>query len=382
MRYNKYSLSKKGKNICPECGKKSFVLYIDNNTGNSLHSTVGKCDRLNNCDHRYTPKQYFKDNHTPFDSKKEYAPRQKPAPKPQPSFIDMELLKKSLSNYGQNQFAQWLAGVVGEEKAGEAIERYFVGTSKNGGTCFWQIDLQGKIRAGKIIVYGKDGHRRKDVKPPVQWVHSVLKLPNFNLSQCLFGEHLLRDTTKMVAIVESEKSAVIASCYLPDYIWLACGGSEGLNQDKCKCMEGRTVILFPDAGCFDKWSAKAKELSKTCTVSVSSLIEENATNEEIKAGFDIVDYLVRFSLSDSTKQKSNMNQTEIKHESNEHCPAYCSNNGILYIPTPPDGRLTYTVYPSVEAYNKRSELPKFAPVQSVDITGMEKVFINLNTLTI
>lgn len=295
MKNYRYSLDKSSKkHICPECGRNTFVVYIDNYTGNLLHSAVGKCDRADNCGHHYAPKQYFTDNRIPFDSKKKYAPRPKPPPTPQPSFIATELLKKSLSNYEQNNFVQWLVGIVGEEQTRKGIERYFIGTLQNGGTCFWQIDLQGKIRTGKIITYDKDGHRRKDILPPVKWVHKVLGA-NFILSQCLFGEHLLNDATKKVAIVESEKTAIIASIYLPDMIWLACGGNEGLNSDRCSVLTGRNVVLFPDSGQYDKWSAKAKLLSKICTVSVSSLVEQQATEQERKAGFDIADYLVQFS---------------------------------------------------------------------------------------
>jgi hypothetical protein len=133
-----------------------------------------------------------------------------------------------------------------------------LGTAQNGGTIFWQIDGCGKIRTGKIIQYGMDGRRCKDVMPPVLWVHTVLKISDFSLIQiqCLFGEHLLRDATKMIAIVESEKTAIIASVYLPTFIWLACGGSEGLNFDKCKCLKGRKVVLlYPDVGMFDKWNS-------------------------------------------------------------------------------------------------------------------------------
>lgn len=294
MRNYRYSLDKSSKKyICPACERKTFVLYIDNYTGSPLHSAVGKCDRADNCGYHYPPKEYFTDNQIPFDSKKRSVSRPKPPPKPQPSFIDRELLRKSLWSYEQNQFAQWLVGIVGEKQASEAIGRYFVGTLLNGGTCFWQIDLQGRIRTGKIIMYDKDGHRRKDVTPPVQWIHSALK-PNFTLSQCLFGEHLLHDATKKVAIVESEKTAIIASIYLPDMIWLACGGCKGLNADRCSVLKGRNVVLFPDSGQYEKWSAKAKELSRICTASVSSLIEQQATEQERKAGFDIADYLVRF----------------------------------------------------------------------------------------
>jgi len=53
---------------------------------------------------------------------------------------------------------------------------------------------------------------------------------------------------------------------------------------------------------FDKWNKKANELSKICTVSVSSLIEEKATNEERQNGFDLADYLVRFSSDFLAKQ--------------------------------------------------------------------------------
>jgi hypothetical protein len=225
--------------------------------------------------------------------------------KVEPSFIDSKLMNKSLSNYENNTFVIWLSKIIGDEAVAQAISRYSLGTSKEGGACFWQIDLQGKIRTGKIIQYDTTGHRRKDVMLPVQWVHSILKLPNYELSQCLFGEHLLRDTTKKIAIVESEKTAIIASVYFPDIIWLAAGNACGLgakgNIDKCKCLKGRTVVLYPDLSLtdktgktvFDKWSEKAKELSAICTVSVSDTLEKIATEQEREDGFDLADYLIK-----------------------------------------------------------------------------------------
>jgi hypothetical protein len=301
----RYSLDRSSKKyICSECERKTFVLYIDNHTGKPLHSTVGKCDRADNCGHHYTPKQYFTDNRISVDRKKEYVPRPKPTPKPQPSFIDTDIFIKSLSSYQRNNLALWLTGVVGEKQASEAFRRYFVGTSErwSGATVFWQIDTQGRVRAGKIMQYDTaTGKRVKQPENRITWVHKALKLPNYSLQQCFFGEHLLRDKSKRVAIVESEKTAVVASIYLPNMIWLACGGSEGLNSDKCSVLKGRKVILFPDCGQYDKWSAKAKELSKVCAVSVSSLIEQRATEQERQAGFDIADYLVQLALQQFTQ---------------------------------------------------------------------------------
>jgi hypothetical protein len=191
---------------------------------------------------------------------------------------------------------------VGDEATEKAIKMYHIGTAKNGGAIFWQMDSFGKIRTGKIIRYDENGHRRKDVTPPVQWVHITLNLPDFSLAQCFFGEHLLKDTTKPVAIVESEKTAVIASCYLPDFVWLACGGSEGINPDKIGCLKDRTVILFPDVKMFEKWNKKASLLQSVCgRVSVSDLIEKEATEADRNAGCDIADYLIKTPLIDASK---------------------------------------------------------------------------------
>ena len=380
----KFGLSRKGKSICPMCKRKTFVLYVNNATGEPLHSSVGRCDRLDNCAFHYSPRQYFTDNHIPFDSKNEHASTPQPTLKPQPSFIDTELMKKTLTGYENNRLIQYLKSVVGNEATRQAIDMYRIGTSKIGGTVFWQIDIQGRIRTGKIIVYGTNGHRRKDITPAVNWAHKILKFPNFNLEQCLFGEHLLVDKSKSVAIVESEKTALVSSIYLPDMLWLACGGGEGLSTKKFAVLKGRTVRLFPDAGMFDKWSIKAKELSKICSITVSSLIENNATDEERSAGYDLCDYLIKFPLSEFAEPQQGEQETKIKPEAeNENKKvAYVSDEGILFIPTPPCNRVTYTVYPSVEAYNKRLIVPKIISMKDVDVSNMRLTFIDLKTLKI
>lgn len=138
------------------------------------------------------------------------------------------------------------------------------------------------------------GKRVKNLELPVYWVHKALKQPEFELRQCLFGEHLLIDKTKPVAIVESEKTAVIASVYLPHFIWVAVGSLTNLNAEKCSILKGRTVTLFPDLNGFDKWSSKAKELSHLAIFTVSDLLERKATEAEKKQGFDLADYLIKY----------------------------------------------------------------------------------------
>jgi hypothetical protein len=146
----------------------------------------------------------------------------------------------------------------------------------------------------------------------INWVHKALKRPEFELKQCLFGEHLLIDKTKPVAIVESEKTAVIASIFLPQFVWVAAGSLTSLNAEKCSILKGRTVILFPDLNGFDKWSSKAKELSHLAIFTVSDLLERKASKAERKQGFDLADYLIKYDYKAFALPE---------HEANEPPPA-------------------------------------------------------------
>lgn len=286
---------------CPTCQQrdKTFSLYIDTKTGEHIHPSVGRCNRESNCGHHYTPKQYFQDNNISFDTPqpKTYKPRPvTPQPKTV-SFIPVEVFKASLKAHETNHFVQFLINLFGVEVTSQLVSRYFIATSKhwNGATVFWQIDTQGKVRTGKIMLYSPTtGKRVKEPFNHINWVHKALKQPEFELRQCLFGEHLLIDKTKPVAIVESEKTAVIASVYLPQFIWVAVGSLTNLNAEKCSILKGRTVTLFPDLNGFDKWSSKAKELSHLAIFTVSDLLERKATEAERKQGFDLADYLIKY----------------------------------------------------------------------------------------
>lgn len=282
---------------CPGCQQKdkTFSLYIDTETGQHVHPTVGRCNRETKCGYHLTPKEYFQDNDISIDT---YS-RTHPAPLQQkpPSYISIDTMKGSLKGYDQNNFVRWLVSFFGEEVTNDILQMYFIGTLKHwsGSTVFWQVDKIGRIRTGKIILYNETTGKR--IKKCTTWVHSILKLIDFELKQCLFGEHLLKDVSKPVAIVESEKTAIIANIYLPRFIWLATGGLSSLTVEKCKVLSGRNVVLFPDVKGFDKWNEKMKEISKQMPgtrFNISDLLETNATDEEREQGCDIADYLIKF----------------------------------------------------------------------------------------
>ncbi|MFZ4741613.1 MAG: DUF6371 domain-containing protein, partial [Bacteroidales bacterium] len=214
------------RHLCPSCGKKELTFYIDTETGEAIHTTVGRCNRESNCNYHYTPKQYFTDNNIFAETSPPQATRT-PQAKPEPkaiSYIDFDIFKRSLANYENNNFIKFLIKTFGESIAKELIEKYFLGTSKhwNGATVFYQRDIKGKIRAGKIMLYDADtGKRIKKPFDHITWLHSLMKLEDFELKQSLFGTHLLSDKTKPVAVAESEKTSIIASVYLPQFIWVS-----------------------------------------------------------------------------------------------------------------------------------------------------------------
>lgn len=294
---------------CPSCLKhKTFTRYIDTETNEHIHSTVGRCSRESKCTYHYKPKQYFQDNNITFDkdSSNTHFKTKIFLPKPKPiSFIDKQVFDKSLQCYESNNFIKFLISLFGSEETNKLISKYFIGTSKhwNGSTVFWQIDINGKIRTGKIMLYNDTtGKRIKEPINCINWVHSVIKQPDFNLKQCLFGEHLLHDKTKPVAIVESEKTAIICSVYLPQFIWLAVGSLNNLNADKCYILKGRTVTLFPDLKGFEKWNNKAKELSHIAKFTISDLLERKAHEIEKIQGLDLADYLIKFDYKEFKEQ--------------------------------------------------------------------------------
>ena len=293
---------------CPSCQQreKTFSLYIDTETGEHIHPTVGRCNRESNCGHHYTPSNYFQDNNISFDTPKPKAYKTLPiTPQTKPiSFIPEEKFKASLKGYESNHFVCYLIDLFGLEVTNGLVGKYFIGTSKhwNSASVFWQIDAKGKIRTGKIMLYSPTtGKRVKEPFNHITWAHTRLCQPDFELEQCFFGEHLLREKSMPVAIVESEKTAIIASVYLPEFIWLAAGSSDGLNALKCSILKGRNVTLFPDLNTFDKWKRKAEEFSHIATFQVSDLLERKASENERRNGLDIADYLEPFSLKEYLK---------------------------------------------------------------------------------
>ncbi len=219
------------RHTCPACeSKRCFTLYVDE-TGEPIANHVGRCDHESSCGYHYTPSQFFADNphlssrHPELDSGsprdafsrrflsnaitiKQQPPKQKPL-----CTIPLSILDKSVNPSIQSDFTRFLISLFGPDKTAELVTTYKLGVTKTRDVIFYQIDIKGRCRTGKVMKYNPEtGKRIKDEKigNRINWIHALMKKqgslpPDWELTQCLFGEHLLKDNPgKPVALVESE----------------------------------------------------------------------------------------------------------------------------------------------------------------------------------
>lgn len=293
------------RHTCPNCGKKRrFARYINKETGEYLSDKVGRCDRENNCNYHYSPSSFFSDN--PFRNTVTPDTYRTPvtlvtAICEPVQYLPFDILNNSVLKHTQTNLYPFLVKLFTKGIASRLCLEYLIGSNKFCNTVFWQVDVEGNVRQAKVIQYNPATGRRNKETGAFFAGKKILNNDRANLQQCFFGESFLsnpENCNKPVAIVESEKTAVIASVYFPGFIWLATGGKAGCKWTEanvCKVLARRKVVLFPDLGAFDAWKAKGLLLAAVagCKVAVSDLLEINASKEDKEKGLDLADFLLR-----------------------------------------------------------------------------------------
>lgn len=331
------------KHLCPSCGRKTFVRVIDTITATYLPEVVGRCDRESNCGYQLTWSKYLRDtglasqgrtitagnirrsaqhSETNLTAKttgkllglrnKAETPLTDYSHKPRYESVDYLTpthLLETIGSYERNSFAQFLMGLFRNDPSSvsTAFREYMIGTFDDW-TSFPVISKYGKICKAKLMKFDRlTGKRLKcgDGRGLINSLQAKLikagrVKPDFRTDKStFFGEHLLtRYPNWPIAIVESEKTAVIASIckgVFTDQIWLATGSKQWLKPERiARLGPEREIRLYPDADGYEQWRkvAWAAKLNG-CRVKISSLIEKKATDTEKSGQFDIADYLVR-----------------------------------------------------------------------------------------
>jgi hypothetical protein len=277
----------KSRHTCPECGgKHQFARYVDGQ-GNYVADHVGRCNREAKCNYHLTPKQYFEQNPNLIRDNIKRVLRRDPIKPVQ--YVSAEILKSTLKGYDSNTFVNYLRSIFEEQTVHRLIDAYGIGTTKDGSCIFWQVDIGGKIRTGKVIKYKPDGHRDKELPP--YFIHSKLKLET--IEQCLFGLHLLSNDP--IGLVESEKTAVLMAGQLPQFTWMATGGKSSSIETKVRVLRGKKVVVFPDSDAHEEWSKKLSVFG----FKISNALIKNLKADEVAGGLDIADFVTTLKLNET-----------------------------------------------------------------------------------
>ncbi len=304
MKQFKFSLEKyhgaASRHICPHCGKKEFVRYVNNETEEYLEEYVGKCNRIEKCGYHYTPKQYFDDK----GEKVQFFTREKLHVKKKSTYYyDEKLVLDSLhSDTKKSNLYQFLIQYFHEEKVKNTLKKYLVGVSNfwQDAVIFWQIDRDFKVRSGKVMQYDLNTGKRDKTK--FYWI----KKDNSDkeMRQVFFGLHLLElFKNYKIGIVESEKTALMCDLFFDEkIIWLASGGLMGINERKLEDLCGREIILFPDLSAdntkinaYEEWKSKAEFYGNKLNIEIkiNQFLNEFSSISDRENQEDLADFILK-----------------------------------------------------------------------------------------
>lgn len=214
---------------CHSCGKATLPkpVYVDDDQKEFIW------DEINNMYIPFNRSITYENKHT-FTKKQQKQQKQQ-------RFIDEDIIWKYFHITPENNLLKYLRSTYDNSKVDLAKEWYALGTTKDGGTIFWQINQDLKVQKNKICYYDLNGKRKNRFLSQYKNEHGYLS--------CLFGAHLLPSMEKSketVVLVESEKTAIVGFINLPKYTWLAYGGLNQLTDQKLNALIGYRVLIIPD----------------------------------------------------------------------------------------------------------------------------------------
>jgi Domain of unknown function (DUF6371) len=296
---------------CPACGHKHvFVRYVDD-SGQHVAPEVGRCNRESKCGYHLKPRGYLATNASTLRTSRPIRPKP-PTPPVVLSEIPARYLEESRRAAEQNAFVRFLLRHYRRNQVLYACDQYLLGDFE-GFTTFWRVDERGHLNTAKLMRYNAATGKRIKDGTGTHWLHAKLKqrgvLPtSFDYRRSDFGAHLLANDPRVIALVEAEKTAVIASLELPDYTWLACGGKSHLSVSKLARYARQRIVLFPDGDGFDQWDRIAcKARAQGLEVLVSDLLEAELSAAQKAQGWDLADYLLEPEEAVATLPLSNPN---------------------------------------------------------------------------
>lgn len=312
------------KHHCPACTKKTFVRYVYTGTKDYVGEDYGRCDRENNCGYHRFPESSIDSPPTPLVKKT------LPPPTvlfPEPSFLEKirktrpenfaDFLERELNipfshleKWGVGGYWKFTAFILAtrpfDSAQGEtAVNVKFVRYTPDGK----RDKSEGTGGAPNFVPHylGKSYLRNQKIETDNARLEDWQDYYKFN--RCFYGEHLW-DPERDTCLVESEKTAVIAAFFFPDYNWLATGGSNGMTFDQFQIFYGYKGriwnIVDNDIAGFKK-SKTINWLDRLAAMreKKGQIISVNLC-EGMPAGYDLADAIIYKEYRDPVKFKKDL----------------------------------------------------------------------------
>jgi len=219
--------------------------------------------------------------------------------------ITQELMQKSLCHYEHNNLVKFLNRRLGEGTMTRLMDNYQMGTSKRwtGANAFWYLDELSQPIDAHITCYDAETGQQNS-KSQSEWLSTLIgqQNPDVEKSVLFYGLHLLNGHPRSpIGLVEEEKTAIVCSYFLSQYVWLSASSFEeslwkGNDMDY---LIHRKVVLFPSLNSYCKMKKIAEVLNaKGVMAVVSEYLEQHADEQDRRQGMSIADFLLRKVLLD------------------------------------------------------------------------------------
>lgn len=328
----------KGKNYirvsCPQCGSRECFVHTNEATGKAPRLKCYVCNlsvdvigylqmfqRMN----FMQAIRYLADRHgidTDGHRKPEFIPKKeetKAAEVYRSEYIPVESAEKAANAFVYTRMYKYLSDLaealkIAPKRVTEVARLYGVGgvsvswRSDPFPVVFPYADAKG-VAFAKICGYMDDGHRAKYTQKDgtaAALITTLDKLQGWTRKRPdipLFGAHLaaIDGGRKIVAVVESEKTALVMSLVQPLYTWVAAGSMEWITAQnftrKFAPFRNCVIRLIPDRNAVNEWDAVAEAAQGygyDCKCLSGFICEEFRTPETSKADIaDVIEVYVR-----------------------------------------------------------------------------------------
>lgn len=262
------------KGTCPHCQAQKTWRFFEGLHGNHNY---GRCERVNSCPSG--GKTFYPQSDSAPPSSGMKVINERVAVKIDPAQVDY---------ITGDQTSPLHVFLLSKGISGTHLKKWNLGTDGSGKTVFFFRNREGDYINQKSGYYLEGGKRDKETGffslvqylctdcgaesiikykkcPGCSKTGTVKEHPSKVYKLCLYGEHLLDpEKIKPCYIVESEKTAIVASFFYPQADFVACGAASGLSDgtggtsDKISPLMNRTIYWLSDA---DKAGRKNSSLS-------------------------------------------------------------------------------------------------------------------------